>query len=324
MILYRPITRGHKIRAIEQEFENRLGRKLNLNAPQTLSEKIQWLKLNYNNPLVTLGADKVAGREFVAKQIGVEYLIPLIGVYRDARDIDWAQLPKQFVAKINNGCGLNIICIDKYKMNQHEVINKLNSWLKPVYNHYWRNYEWGYKKIRSRILIEQYIGDENNQINEYKFMYFNGKLAFIQVPTDRKLDDQFSVKLTFFDKDWNRLPFKRESNPVSEVDIPRPKRFIEMLKASKKLASGFPICRVDFYEVGGEVKFGELTFTPSNGLARFEPEGWDLKLGKMLQLPRRNNFTFLEWRPVEMHSLRYLMAIIRRKTVCGLKKIIGR
>ena len=52
------------------------GMKLNIDNPTRYSEKIQYRKLNYKNPLYVLCADKYKVRDYVQKKIGEEYLIP--------------------------------------------------------------------------------------------------------------------------------------------------------------------------------------------------------------------------------------------------------
>jgi len=307
MILYRPITRHTKIHAIERKYKDNFGFAPNLSYPKRFSEKIQWLKLNYRTKEITRGADKVAVRDMVAARVNEDILIPIIGIYKKAEDIDWDSLPEKFVAKINNGCGLNIICTDKAELDKNETLSKLDKWLRPIHNNYWKNYEGNYKKIKPRIIIEEYVGGDRGEIYEYKFMYLSGKLAFIQVPQDRDKDDQFNVKIGYYDEKWNEIPISRVGHALPDVSPRKPQRLDEMVEAARKLSRGFPVCRVDFYEVGGEIKFGELTFTPSNGVAKYRPDMWDERLGSLVKLPRKNVHTLIEWRPFEVHSLRQLL-----------------
>lgn len=48
-----------------------MGRKANLENPNTFNEKIQWLKLNWYDPLAIKCADKFEVREYVKKQLAV-------------------------------------------------------------------------------------------------------------------------------------------------------------------------------------------------------------------------------------------------------------
>ena len=58
-----------------------------------------------------------------------------------------------------------------------------------------------------------------------------------------------------------------------------------MISLAEKLSSGHTFLRVDFYNVNGIIYFGETTFYPNSGFGEFEPKEWDLKIGKMLELP---------------------------------------
>lgn len=67
-------------RYLKIAFRLQMKKKLNLENPQTYSEKLQWLKLHDRNPKYTELVDKYAVREYIKNTIGEEYLIPLLGV----------------------------------------------------------------------------------------------------------------------------------------------------------------------------------------------------------------------------------------------------
>ncbi len=88
-------------------------RKLNLNNPVTFNEKIQWLKLFWQHPLVSQCGDKYAVREYVARCGCENILNEIYGVYTKVDEIDYSIFPNKFVIKGTHGCGFNIICNDK-------------------------------------------------------------------------------------------------------------------------------------------------------------------------------------------------------------------
>ena len=155
---------------LEVQFEWAQKRKPDIDNPQTFSEKLQWMKLYYHNPLQTLCADKVKVRDYIKEKIGEEYLVPLIGVYDSADDIDFSTLPDRFVMKVNWGSGQNIIVKDKSKLNIKDAKKRLKNWLKPESNHYYSGLEWVYKNIPPKIIIEEYLDSINNQALDYKVM----------------------------------------------------------------------------------------------------------------------------------------------------------
>ena len=86
-------------------YRMRVGRKLDVNNPKTLNEKLQWLKFNYRFPLQSVVSDKLLVREYVKQKIGEQYLIPLLGKWKKYEDIDFNQLPNKFVLKCNHDSG---------------------------------------------------------------------------------------------------------------------------------------------------------------------------------------------------------------------------
>lgn len=250
----------------------------NLKNPQTFNEKLQWLKLHDHNPLYTTLVDKYAVKKWVADKIGKEYIIPTLGVWNKAEDIDFDKLPNQFVLKVNHDSGGLVICRDKSKLDKQAAIAKLSGALKN--NGYWYGREWPYKNVKPCILAEKYIEDaETKELWDYKLMCFNGKVRCSFVCTERFTEN--GLKVTFYDDDWNIMPFERHY-PRRKTPMAKPLNYEEMVNLAEKLSKGIPFVRVDFYSVQGKTYFGELTFYPGSGLEEFVPSEWDKKIGDWL------------------------------------------
>ena len=84
-------------------FKYRMGYELNLENPQTFSEKLQWLKLYDKNPLYTKLVDKHEVKAYVAERVGEQYVIPELGLWDRPEDIEWDKLPQRFVLKTTHG-----------------------------------------------------------------------------------------------------------------------------------------------------------------------------------------------------------------------------
>lgn len=154
-------------------------------------------------------------------------------------------------------------------------------------NLYYAGREWPYKNVRPRIIAEKYLGDGTGKpINDYKFMCFHGQVKCSFVCTQRNTPD--GLKVTFFDNDWNVLPFERHY-PKSNEKIERPKNFSEMLRIAQILSEGIPFVRVDLYETDNRVRFGEMTFYPGCGFEKFTPEEYDYELGDWIDLKQAYN-----------------------------------
>ncbi len=269
---------------IEKQFERAVGYKPNIDNPRSFNEKLQWLKLYNEDPLLTKCADKYLVRDYVKEKIGEEYLIPLLGVWDSPDEIDFDKLPNQFVLKVNWGSGQNIIVKDKSKLDIEDAKAKLKEWMKPRSNHYYYSFEWSYKNIKPKIIAEQFIQQLNNDLYDYKFFSYRGKVKNLFVVSDRFNKKYFD----FYDTDWNKLPFERLYHN-SPNGIAKPQNLDKMISLAERLSKDFPFVRVDFYDIEDKIYFGEITFYPGSGLEAFEPIEWDYKLGEMLTLPTSQN-----------------------------------
>ena len=265
---------------LKLEYKLILGKKLNLEAPKTFNEKLQWLKLYDRNPLYTKLVDKYEVRNYVKEKVGDEYLIPLYGVYNNFDEINFKELPSKFVIKPNHTSGNVFICKNKNNIDYKKLKRSINKWLKREYYHIHR--EWPYKNVKPKIIAEQYLDELDGDVKDYKFFIFNGKFAYSFVCSERST----GVKFTFFDKNAKFMNMTQDHCP-NDKNVKLPKKYNEMIKLAEKLAEGIPQVRVDFYEINDKIYFGELTFFDSAGFGEFEPECWDFKIGKMLKLPER-------------------------------------
>lgn len=252
--------------------------------PRTFNEKLQWLKLYNRKPEYTQMVDKYAVKEYVAKLIGEEYIIPALGIWNRVEDIDFDTLPNQFVLKTTHGGGSGgvVICKDKEIFNRETAMCKLRqSMVSDIY----RNFrEWPYKDVHKRIIAEQYMVDESGvDLKDYKFFCFNGVPKFCQLIANRTTDET----IDFFDENWIHQTFVG-LNPTVQFqrnEHPKPHNYDEMLSIASKIAQGIPFVRVDLYNINGKIYFGEITFFPAAGFGRFDPEEWDYTLGDWIKLP---------------------------------------
>lgn len=263
---------------------------LHLSNPRSYTEKIQWIKLYDRNPEYTKMVDKYAVKGYVVDRIGEEYVIPLVGgPYQSFDEINFDKLPEQFVLKTNHDSGGIVVCKDKKSLDMNAAREKLESHLNSSHWKKWR--EWAYKDVKPQIIAEKYMADADSvsssgeeQLTDYKFFCFNGEPKIMFIATDRFAETE--VKFDFFDMDFNHLPF-RNQHPNATTPIKCPENFEEMKALAKKLSEGIPQVRIDFYNVNGKIYFGEYTLYHWAGLTTFTPDEWDVKIGDMLELPKR-------------------------------------
>nr|WP_319397847.1 ATP-grasp fold amidoligase family protein [uncultured Carboxylicivirga sp.] len=252
--------------------------KLNLKNPQTFLEKLNWINLFQSNDLGKY-ADKFAVREYVKNKIGKQHLIPTYGVYDKVKDINFNQLPNKFIIKATHASGWNIIVKDKDNTNWFIYKRLMNFWVKA--NFFKKEGELCYRNIKGRIIIEKYMETFNDDLVDYKFWCFNGKIEFIGVYGNR----QKKLRGIILDNNWKELPI-RYPNIDKYDNIPdKPENLKEMISKAEILSSKFPFVRVDLYSVNDNIYFGELTFMPGIGLNIRFPKELDNYYGKLLKIP---------------------------------------
>ena len=252
---------------------------INFKNPQTYNEKLNWLKLNDRNPEYTKMVDKYDAKEYVKNIIGEKYIIPTLGVWKNFDDIDFDKLPNQFVLKCTHDSEGLVIVKDKSKLDIEQARKKINRALK--YNFFYIGREYPYKNIKPRIIAEKYMEDKKfNELRDYKFFCFDGEPKFMFIATDRGINE---TKFDYYDMNYNHLDI-RQHYPNNPNKIERPETFDEMINLSKKLSKGLKQVRVDFYDVNGEVYFGELTLYHYSGLQPFNDMKWDKKFGEYINL----------------------------------------
>lgn len=261
-----------------------VGRWPNLRNPKRFSEKMEWYKLNYRDPLMTQCVDKHL-EKFYLKDKGFEEYVPKTLQVKDRiEEIDFDALPNSFIIKCNNGYGNNVIVHDKSKMNKQEVLSIFGEWHSTTPVVFGR--EWAFLNVKQKIMVEELLvskdGTQQGDLNDYKVMCFNGIPKVVWVDIDRYSDH----RRNFYDIEWNQLPVESDC-PLSSTPVPKPYGLDKMIEIAGVLAKDFPFVRVDFYSVNQKVYIGEMTFYPWSGCVNYKPDSFDFELGEMFQLPKK-------------------------------------
>lgn len=262
-------------------------KELDLQTPKTFNAKLQWLKLYDRRPEYTMMVDKYRVRDYIAKKIGREYLIPLLGVWDDPDEIDFDSLPQQFVLKCNHNSGLGMcICRDKSKLDVKKVKADLRKGLQQDYYITFR--EWPYRDVPRKIICEKYMEDNSTaELVDYKFFCFDGRVDCVMVCLDRSSGN---TKFYFFDRAWNLLRYNIRGKEAPEnFTIPKPSNMEEMFEIAEKLSKGLPFARIDLYSVSGRTYFGEITFFPDSGFDVNLLLETDRHWGEMISISKINS-----------------------------------
>ena len=258
---------------LKMVYRIKTGKKLNLTYPQTYCDKLNWLKLHDIHPEYTQMADKIAVRDYIKEKIGKDICFPLLGTWEHYDDIDFDALPERFVLKCNHDSGSTKVITDKSTMNHSELKNFFEGRLKL--NSYVLGREYSYRDIHPKILAEEYmVPNGNSDINDYKFLCFNGIPRVMFVVSDRHED----CRLDYYDMEFNHLPITAVY-PNSDKAIEKPALFNEMYVLAARLSKGIPFVRIDLYEINGKIYFGEFTHFDGGGFYPRKPDEWEYRLG---------------------------------------------
>lgn len=261
------------------------GHVLHLKNPVTFEDKQQWLKLYDKHPEYTELVDKLAVRKHVDAILGPGHCFPLLGAWKSFDEIDFDQLPNEFVLKCNHDSGSTRVIRDKSTLTEADIAAlKKHFDARIGYDFFYAGREYPYKGIKPFILAEQLMRDEaspDKDVEDYKFFCFNGEPRLMFVATDRSTDCRFD----FFDMDFNWLNIQN-IHPNSGKTIEKPKHFEEMKQAAAELSKGMKFVRVDLYEINGQIYFGEYTFFHGGAFCRFYPEEWEYRLGEWIDCNR--------------------------------------
>lgn len=270
-------------------FRKLFRKKLDLNTPQDLNEKILWLSLLSDTSLWTRCADKYAVRGYVEEKGLGDILVKLYGKWDKVEDINWNSLPNSFVMKTNNGAGTVLVVKNKDELNLAKTKEMLKSWLaKDITS---STTEFHYRNIKPCIIAEELLEltEEDrfvsSSIIDYKIWCFNGKPDSVLVCSNRRKEG--GCALSVFDLDWNYRPEASIFNNdhfEAPHPIPRPERLEDMLDVATRLSSDFPEVRVDLYHINGKIYFGELTFTSLGGTMTYYTPKELLRMGQKIDI----------------------------------------
>jgi hypothetical protein len=267
-------------------YKENLGKVTDFSKPKDINEKIQWLSFYTDTSMWTMLADKYAVRQYVAEHGGEDVLVPVLGKWDRAEDIDFNSLPDKFVIKPNNGSYDTVIVKDKSKADFEDIRRKMDHSMKHHFG--FENAESHYLRIKPCIIAEQLLEtNEEGGLNDYKIWCINGKPHNILVCTNRDAVTHHS-DLIAYDLQWNRHPEWLSPSFRNESVIAKPEKLEDMLKLASKLSAGIPQVRVDLYCIKGKIYFGEMTMSSNFGMMPYYSQEVLNDMGARCMLPERS------------------------------------
>lgn len=183
------------------QYKIKTGRKLNLKNPQRYTEKLQWYKIYYRDPVMKQCVDKYEVRKYVEECGLGSILNECYGVYNSPDEIDFLNLPDSFVLKDTLGGGGNSVILvpDKSKLNIEQVKQQMAQWVAESTSVKHPGREWVYDGMPHRIVAEKFISSnpETGGLIDYKFFCFGGRVACLYVMGNR----ENGLKVGIYD--WN-------------------------------------------------------------------------------------------------------------------------
>ncbi len=263
------------------------GYHINWNKPQTINEKIMWLSVYSDTTLWTKYADKYLVREHL-EELGLgKYLTKSYGVWENAADVDFSNLPESFVIKCTHDWNSTYVVKGKSNVNLEDIRADLNKHLSQPFGYL--SCEPHYTKMKPRILAEELLTQKDapysSSIVDYKFFCVNGKAKYCFVCYDRKGNS--SIREIYDINPWkpnHTVMSESLIRQLNNVVVPEPNNLALMVQIAEKLANGFPFIRVDLYNLGDRIVFSEMTFTPSTGRLTCFSDHAQLSIGEEIKI----------------------------------------
>lgn len=171
--------------------------------------------------------------------------------------------PGSYFLKSNHGSGMFEEIAFPLDTQARAILDeKCAHWLQRVFGYGWG--EWWYATITPHIFLERRLDLPDQIASEYKFFIVNGKLDHFHIywrTSEGEKTSVFDNNLHFVD-----ITFKGRPNPRVTLSS----RIVDLCSVAENTARGMDFVRVDLYlDQYEEIWFGELTFTPNNGIGRY-------------------------------------------------------
>jgi hypothetical protein len=268
-----------------RRFEQRMQRPLRLSPPIDLNDHLVHRIIYDRDPRLKVLCDKIAVRDLIKERLGDAFVVPLLGVWSDPRDIAWRSLPDRFVLKPNHSSGPVALIRNAGDRDTQALTAKATEWLR--HDFFDSSLEWGYRGLPRRITAEPLLlGPDGGEVNEAVALTFGGKVAAIRIFIGGK--DNPDRSDNWFDRNSVRLPFYSLKYKLGDYVLD-PAMTTRIIVAAEAVSAGFSHLRVDFYLTADGLKIGELTPYCGAGMIPWNRRGCDNVFGQFWDNPSRIN-----------------------------------
>ncbi len=258
----------------------------NLREPRTFTDRLITLKLSEDarDPRRVAVTDKELVKEFVARTIGPDHVVPTAAILRTSEEIDAYVFPLPCVVKATHS-SQEVMALETQPDKTRRRI--LKYWLRKSY--FDANREPNYKTLEHKLIVEPLIGGAFGDIRDIKVLCFHGRAKLVWVDYDRFTEHTRD----FFTLDGERVPVSYRRRSIGRP-FPYPEQLADLRAFSEKLSAGFSFMRVDFYIVDGTLLVGELTSFISNCVMTFQPPHAEVAFGRLFDEPDADVFQLLD------------------------------
>lgn len=278
-----PVLGPRLVRAeLSRRFVKANGRAPRLDPPVSFNDHMLARILEERDPRFREYCDKVAMRSVVARVLGPDFVLPLLGSWTDPAALDWAALPGRFVLKASHGSGKVTLVRGAGERDVAALTAKARGWLAT--DHYDASLEWGYRDLPRRLLAEPLLrGPGGGPLVEVEVYAFGGVAALLRVIRGEK--GTTARRERWYGRDGTALPMTTIS-PIGEVAL-APAEFAQAVAAAEALAAGTTQLRLDFALTEDGLKVLEITPYALAGHGHFVPPAWDDRLGRIWRAAKR-------------------------------------
>jgi hypothetical protein len=240
------------------------GRFMSVKRPVTFSEKLHWRQKYDRRLILAPTCDKLWMKEY-ALRAPQDLRLKLPSTYwagpalADAMAV-LADLPPAWVLKPTDGMNAQVFFGDPRVTP--DVLDRLaRQWTSMRRRSAFRGRPWAYRQARQGYLIEERIDSYGGSLADIKVHTFGGEPALIQF-IDNRWNSSGATQV-LLSPAWTVVENSLEIEPGPVP--PRPTRLQALLEIASALGSPFDYMRVDLYQRGEDIYFGELTPYPNPG-----------------------------------------------------------
>ncbi len=261
-------------------YRRRFGQWPRLWQPRSFNEKLHLRMALDRRPLLTQLAGKLESRAFVTQRLGRNDMQPrLLAAIRHPDEVDGLDLPPRWIMKASHASGCVRIVTEDDPIRPGEMRRLVAEWLPIEHGRY--GLEWAYHNVKRVVVVEELLSHQGDVPRDVKFFCFHGRVAYIQIDSDRFDGHQQSL----FDTAWQRLDVQVKNYAPHTENVAPPQALSAMIRIAEQLSAGIDFVRVDLYDLGETVMVGELTNYPQGGSGNFNPPHWDDVFGERWTLP---------------------------------------